>query len=76
MGFPLTPEQAAERLGRSISGLYVMIRSGKIPAHSVGRQWLIPRECFEGYTKAAEERAAEEEGVRPHVRRATSAVVR
>jgi excisionase family DNA binding protein len=51
MGFPLTPEQVAKRLGRARNPLYALLRSGKIPAHRVGKRWLIPESALKDLAK-------------------------
>jgi excisionase family DNA binding protein len=51
MAFPLTPDQVAKRLGRARNALYVLLRSGKIPAYRVGRRWLIPESALKDLAK-------------------------
>ncbi len=40
----LTLEQIAEYLQMSISSIYKMAQSGKIPSYKVGRQWRFKKE--------------------------------
>ncbi len=40
----LTLEQIAEYLQMSVSSIYKMAQTGKIPAYKVGRQWRFKKE--------------------------------
>lgn len=42
----LTPEQVAEILTCSASGVRKMCQNGEIPGRKVGRRWYIPRPAF------------------------------
>lgn len=42
----LTPEQVADILTCSASGVRKMCQSGEIPGRKVGRRWYIPRPAF------------------------------
>jgi excisionase family DNA binding protein len=44
-----TVEQAACLLGVSMGVAYQLVRDGVIPAHRIGRRWLIPRKALHAW---------------------------
>jgi excisionase family DNA binding protein len=44
-----TVEQAARLLGVSMGVAYQLVRDGVIPAHRIGRRWLIPRKALHAW---------------------------
>jgi len=50
----LTIREAAELLRVSHQTVYQLVRSGRLPAHRVGRQWRISQETLVGWLRESE----------------------
>lgn len=64
----LTPQQAADRIGVSLSLIYAVLKAGKLPALRVGcngkGRWLITQEDFDNWLQSCRvsEMAQEDDG--------------
>ena len=45
----LTPYEISEEFGLSLTTIYNLLRSKKIPGFKIGRSWRIPRDAMEDY---------------------------
>lgn len=45
----LTPYEISEEFGLSLTTIYNLLRSKKIPGFKIGRSWRIPRDAMEEY---------------------------
>ncbi len=43
----LTPYEVADELALSLTTVYNLLRSGKLPGVKIGRSWRIPRDALE-----------------------------
>jgi excisionase family DNA binding protein len=56
-----TVQEVAELLGLALSGTYVLLREGTIPAMRVGSRWLIPKKRFHAWLESLGELDGEED---------------